>query len=206
MFQNTFQSGLLSILYSVGSKPLQIWEAQVKNGYIKRITDADINSSVLEIAGVNISTTYITCPADPQMSLGIRLPFMVMVIKNLERYFTFEVQVIDDKNFRRRFRASTYVSTTRVNPFNCTMPLNLSDGWNHIQFNLADFTRKTYGTQYVETQRVQINANCRIRRVYFSDQMYPEEELPQEFKIYLPIEHQQTRKQTEPQTESAPQT
>jgi hypothetical protein len=26
MFRNTYQSGFLSILYSVGSKPLQIWD------------------------------------------------------------------------------------------------------------------------------------------------------------------------------------
>lgn len=26
MFRNTYQSGLLSILYSLGSKPLQLWE------------------------------------------------------------------------------------------------------------------------------------------------------------------------------------
>ena len=26
MFKNTFQSGFLSILYSIGSKPLQIWD------------------------------------------------------------------------------------------------------------------------------------------------------------------------------------
>lgn len=28
MFRNTFQSGFLSILYSIGSKPLQIWDKQ----------------------------------------------------------------------------------------------------------------------------------------------------------------------------------
>ena len=33
----------------------------------------------------------------------------------------------------------------------------------------------------------QIHANCRIRRVYFSDRLYSEEELPAEFKLYLPI-------------------
>ena len=26
MFKNTYQSGFLSILYSIGSKPLQIWD------------------------------------------------------------------------------------------------------------------------------------------------------------------------------------
>jgi len=189
MFKNTFQSGFLSILYSIGSKPLQIWDKKVRNGHIKRITDNDIQSLVLEILGSNVSTTYITCPADPRKTLGIKLPFLVMIIKNLKKYFTFEVQIIDDKNVRRRFRASNYQSTTRVKPFICTMPMRLDDGWNQIQFNLADFTRRAYGTNYVETLRVQIHANCRIRRVYFSDRLYSEDELPAEFKLFLPIQN-----------------
>merc|ERR1719401_1577894 len=82
--------------------------------------------------GTNVSTTYVTCPADPS--------------KNLEKYFTFEVTVLDDKEVRRRFRASNYQSTTRVKPFICTMPMRLDEGWNQIQFNLSDFTRRAYGT------------------------------------------------------------
>ncbi|XP_017347283.1 upf0468 protein c16orf80-like protein isoform X3 [Ictalurus punctatus] len=126
MFKNTFQSGFLSILYSIGSQPLQIWDKKVRNGHIKRITDIDIQSLVLEVEGTNVSTTYITCPADPKKTLGIKLPFLVMIIKNLKKYFTFEVQ---------------------------------------------------------------IHANCRIRRVYFSDRLYSEDELPAEFKLYLPVQN-----------------
>merc|ERR1719152_600586 len=88
--------------------------------------------------GTNVSTTYATCPADPSKVLGIKLPVLVMSIKNLKKYFTFEVTVLDDKEVRRRFRASNYQSTTRVQP----------------------------------------HANCRIRRIYFSDRLYSEEELP----------------------------
>jgi hypothetical protein len=172
MFRNTFQSGFLSVLYSIGSKPLQIWDKKVRNGHNKRITDQDIQSSVLEIMGTNVSTNYITCPADAKKTLGIKLPFLVMIIKNLKKYFTFEVQVLDDKNVRRRFRASNYQSTTRVKPFICTMPMRLDEGWNQIQFNLSDFTRRAYGTNYIETLRVQIHANCRIRRIYFSADNY----------------------------------
>jgi hypothetical protein len=156
MFKNTFQSGFLSIMYSIGSKPLQIWDKKVRNGHIKRITDQDIQSLVIDIASTNVSTTYITCPADPKKTLGIKLPFLVMIIKNMKKYFTFEVQVLDDKNVRRRFRASNYQSMTRVKPFICTMPMRLDDGWNQIQFNLSDFTRRAYGTNYIETLRVQI--------------------------------------------------
>lgn len=48
-----------------------------------------------------------------------------LIIMQLKKYFTFEVQVLDDKNVRRRFRASNYQSTTRVKPFICTMPMRL---------------------------------------------------------------------------------
>ena len=188
MFKNTFQSGFLSILYSIGSKPLQIWDKCVRNGHIKRITDPDIQSSVLEIMGTNVSTNYITCPADANKTLGIKLPFLVMIIKNLKKYFTFEVQVLDDKNVRRRFRASNYQSTTRVKPFICTMPMRLDEGWNQIQFNLSDFTRRAYGTNYIETLRVQIHANCRIRRIYFTDQLLSNKKIPNEYKAFSAVD------------------
>merc|ERR1719198_2164962 len=58
--------------------------------------------------GTNVSTCFIACPSNKKKTLGIKLPFLVMIIKNLKKYFTFEVQVLDDKNVRRRFRASNY--------------------------------------------------------------------------------------------------
>ncbi|RYR32461.1 hypothetical protein Ahy_A10g047027 isoform B [Arachis hypogaea] len=173
----------------------------VVNGHIKRPQDEDIQSNVLEIVGSNIQSTYITCPADPAATLGIKLPFLVMIVKNLKKYFTFEIQILDDKNVRRRFRASNFQvcipsdelfcmlqAVTRVKPYICTMPLRMDDGWNQIQLNLADFTKRAYGTNYMETLRVQVHANCRLRRIYFSDRLYSEEELPPEFKLYLPMQ------------------
>lgn len=59
------------------------WGVAVRNGHIKRITDQDIQSSVLEIMGTNVSTNYITCPAEAKKTLGIKLPFLVMIIKNV---------------------------------------------------------------------------------------------------------------------------
>merc|ERR1740139_1393590 len=42
-------------------------------------------------------------------------------------------------------------------------------------------------TNYIKPLRVQIHANCRIRRIYFSDRLYTEDELPPEFKLFLPV-------------------
>ncbi|KAJ1532361.1 hypothetical protein ONE63_000963 [Megalurothrips usitatus] len=184
MFSGVLQNGLLSILYSCGSKPLAIWDTQARNGHIKRITDDDIrNSLVLELTGTNVATTFISAPANPNASLGVKLPFLCMLVKNLKKYFSFEITILDDKNMRRRLRASNYQSTTRVRPFCCTMPLGLSEGWNQIQFNLADFTRRAYGTAYVECVRVQVHANCRVRRIYFSDHLFSESELPPSYRL-----------------------
>ena len=57
----------------------------VRNGHLKRITDNDIQSSVLEIMGTNVTTNYITAPANPKETLGIKLPFLVMIIKNVHK-------------------------------------------------------------------------------------------------------------------------
>ena len=112
------------------------------------------------------------------------MPFLVLLIKYLKKYFTFEVQVIDDKNVKRRFRASNYQSNTRVKPFICTIPMKLDEGWNQIHFNLTDFTRRAYGTNYLETLRVQIHANCRIRRIYFTDQLLSSKSIPDEYRAF----------------------
>ena len=37
------------------------------------------------------------------------------------------------------------------------MPMRLDEGWNQIQFNLSDFTRRAYGTNYIETLRYDLN-------------------------------------------------
>ena len=184
MFRNTFQSGFLSILYAIGSKPLQIWRKNINNGYVKRITDFEMQSSVIEICGANVSTCFLTCPSNPKQTLGVKMPFLVLLIKYLKEYYTFEVQVIDDKNVKRRFRASNYQSNTRVKPFICTIPMKLDEGWNQIHFNLTDFTRRAYGTNYLETLRVQIHANCRIRRIYFTDQLLSSKSIPAEYRAF----------------------
>lgn len=49
---------------------------------------------VLDIGGTNVATTYITCPTKPKPSLGIKLPFLVMIVKNVKKYFSFEVQIL----------------------------------------------------------------------------------------------------------------
>jgi len=50
--------------YRFGIDKVQSYLNAVHNGHIKRITDQDIQSSVLEIMGTNVTTAYITCPVN----------------------------------------------------------------------------------------------------------------------------------------------
>ena len=93
------------------SKPLQIWDKCVRNGHIKRITDPDIQSSVLEIMGTNVSTNYITCPADANKTLGIKLPFLVMIIKNV-RFILNDSSVLDSSRSTSLLRYKFWMTRT----------------------------------------------------------------------------------------------
>ncbi|XP_003369739.1 conserved hypothetical protein [Trichinella spiralis] len=168
MFSSVYQSGVLSLLSSVGSEPLQLWGKQVRNGHIKRIIDDEVESVVLEIAGLDIRSTYIVCPADANLFLF---------------YALFFSKTIDASKAVRRFRWSTFQEKPRQATIICTMPMRLSTGWNFLQINLADISRKLYSQPYRETRRIMIHPNCRIRRIFFADRIYAEDDLPREFRL-----------------------
>uniref|UniRef100_I2CQM4 CFA20 domain-containing protein n=1 Tax=Nannochloropsis gaditana (strain CCMP526) TaxID=1093141 RepID=I2CQM4_NANGC len=72
------------------------------------------------------------------------------------------------------------------------MPLRLDEGWNHVYLNLADVVKRAYGTVYVETLRVQVHANCRLRRIFFAERQCADDELPPEFRLFQPVKKQAT--------------
>lgn len=64
--QASYQFYIVSVVnhYKYGINQVSILFYSVHNGHIKRLTDQDIQSSVLEIMGTNVTTAYITCPAN----------------------------------------------------------------------------------------------------------------------------------------------
>ncbi|KAL7676418.1 hypothetical protein ACOME3_002671 [Neoechinorhynchus agilis] len=184
MLRSTFQSGFLSIFYSLGSDPLQIWTQQVRGGKIEFVEDSVIDSKVLELTSSSISSTFISCPSCSSEGLGIKLPIFVMIVKNLDKYFSFEVEIIDDRSVVRHFRANTFQAAQRVKPYICTMPLLMDEGWNQVQMDLNDLCRRAYNTTYKETKSVMVHANCRLRRAFFAERICAEDEFPTEFRLY----------------------
>lgn len=57
------------------------------------------------------STTFIICPRDPLKTLGVTLPVVVLYIKNLGKYFSFEIQVRAEAPIRAAQRPRSEPST-----------------------------------------------------------------------------------------------
>ncbi|KAF9952949.1 hypothetical protein BGZ72_005792 [Mortierella alpina] len=131
-------SGFLSVFYSLGSDPLQMWakrvgpppapaskpkaatssgdssspsapqQTSVQEPHVEFVIDDTLNSQVLELLSTNLPSTFITTPSLATRTLGIKLPFLVFLVKNLGKYWSFEVTVLDDLGEKRRFRASNF--------------------------------------------------------------------------------------------------
>ncbi|CAI6354399.1 unnamed protein product [Macrosiphum euphorbiae] len=90
-------------------------------------------------------------------------------------------QILDSENIRRRFRMSSYHMKKKLSTFMVTMPVSMNMGWNQLHMNLAEFTITSFNTTYVETVCIKVHANCRLRRIYFSDQLYIDDQLPKSY-------------------------
>ncbi|VEV57209.1 transcription factor IIb, putative [Plasmodium vinckei vinckei] len=184
MYREKYQPKILSLLLSAGSKPLEIWKMRTKKGCVRKVLDDTIKLSAIEILSENTSDSYIYTSPGKYNSLAISLPILVLIVKNMNKYFSFRISVMDNKRCRRTFRISNFQTVTRLSNKWCTMPMVLNEGWNILQINLSDYTEKAFKTKYVETIELQINASIRIRCIYFCDRIYNNEELKDEFKIF----------------------
>lgn len=181
------------------NKPLQLWRKQedAPGAGITRVLDEYVQSSVIELrAAEDLSRTWIQCPADYNekeqgTALHIRLRYLVLLIKNLQQELSLEVHVRDARGQTRRFRASTFQRQTQVHEQITLLPLQLDPAWNHLQLDLAALTQQVYGTRYECTLALQLHANCRVRRIFFTDALVAEADLPVEFRLFQRLTKQQ---------------
>ncbi|CAI5726962.1 hypothetical protein KXD40_002354 [Peronospora effusa] len=205
MFAQAYQSGFISLLYSIGPRPLQLCEKHEEGpGSIRRVLDEEVQSSVVELLADNLVNTWLRFPSGVEeqqeqelmtcrTSLHIRLRHLVMVLKNLGQHVSLEVHVADNHATRRRFRFSTFQKKTVVHPQIALLPLHLDVGWNQLHLDLANLVLTCYDVHYVHAISVQLHASCRVRRIYFAEQMFSEAELPAEFRLFKRLSKQQTQ-------------
>ncbi|CAD1480062.1 unnamed protein product [Heterotrigona itama] len=174
--------GYLSLLYSIGDKPLEYWsKQQSQSGRVRKILDSDLLENVIEIQDFEQPHGYgtsINCPSDSTQFLNVGLPILAVVIKNLNLNCRLQVQVADNQNCQHHFQF-TNAETEKQNCRGviCRVRIRLESGWNKLELDLSSLTQTAFKQQYAVTRRVQISGNCRLRRVYFIDRHYEDEEV-----------------------------
>ncbi|PVV04122.1 hypothetical protein BB560_001378 [Smittium megazygosporum] len=153
---------------------------------IKFVVDNVLSSQVLSLESQDLPNTFISCPSSPSLLLGIKLPILVLLVRNISKPFSFEVETLDEYDVVHRFRSSTYQKKTRIDNDIATMPLRMEDGWNQIVIDLNDLSRQCYGSKLKQTNRIIIHPNIFIRRVYFSSEIPIESQIPADLRLYCP--------------------
>ena len=109
-----------------------------------------------------------TCPEDAAAALRCPLPVLVMVIKNMSKYMSFEVRVRCDDGVTRSLAIGNRVHEPRVSAHIASLPLKLDEGWNQIALDLAAIVSSAFKRKFVEIVSIKILSTCRVARVFFA--------------------------------------
>ncbi|KAG9032676.1 hypothetical protein FRB95_001104 [Tulasnella sp. JGI-2019a] len=151
---------------------------------------------VLHIQSPTLRKTYLRCPASGSQGLGIKLPWLHLQVRNLERAWSFELGLVDVRGQEGRVRFSTFQGEAKA--YACDPPLL------HMPFQFPEITSATrtlWSTidmhlppllghlssassqlpvladrqallvsfaSFSHISYVKIYANCRLRRIWFS--------------------------------------
>ncbi|XP_017796083.1 PREDICTED: uncharacterized protein LOC108577443 [Habropoda laboriosa] len=183
--------GYVSLLYSISDKPLEYWSKQhSQSGRIRKILDSDLLENVIEIQDFEQPHGYgtsVICPPDSSQFLNIELPILVIVIKNLNLQCRIQVQVADTQNCLHHFQFTNAENEKQSSRgVICRVRAKLETGWNKLELNLSNLTQTAFKREYAVTQRLQICGNCRLRRIYFIDKHYEDQEVcPKLYQSFL---------------------
>ncbi|GAB9466929.1 Transcription factor iib [Globisporangium polare] len=137
--------------------------------------DEDVKEEVVEVLGNEAELLFRTRNI---------FRYLVLFVKNLDAFFEFSLDVLDDKQKYRHLKVTNAKSLARVEDSSAQLPLAFGDsgatgpGWRYLCMDLQRLTRQAFGTRHVTTTRVRIGGNCRLLRVFFQDELYADAELP----------------------------
>ena len=172
-------SNLIVLFHSLLPESLSRAGTFFTSGSVELVEDSELKSKALEIIGNASSTNYLFFPESPSATIRSdpSLGFLLLTIKPIARYCSFEFTIEDSKNVLRKFKASNFGSAARLKPQSAIVPMKLQDGWNRVSVNLNDICRKAYGTDLKKLVRFQLNGGIRVRRVLLAEEDFGDQVL-----------------------------
>ena len=157
--------------------PVLIAQEECERNYegdVLVVEDDAVQASVVEILGVSANLVF---PCSTAMR------YLILQMKNLNKYTAIEVEIIDSSRKRRKLQLTNSQSKVKIKENECSMPLVLSEGWNYVPLDLQSLVHNAYGTDLRRTICVQVFASCRLLHVFFQAQPYADAELPKHLQV-----------------------
>ena len=133
------------------------------------VIDDEMNCRVVQLLGDNASL---------EMPVKSDLPYLVLQLKNLNRYVCFEVTIKGIDGVKRHLICNSKQSISRITKTSCSIPLELTEGWNYLCLDLQELVEAAFGVQYSYTTKVAVYSTTRLWRAFFQDRKYSDMELP----------------------------
>ncbi|KAM0748596.1 hypothetical protein T439DRAFT_327861 [Meredithblackwellia eburnea MCA 4105] len=153
----------------------------------------NLDCKVLHIQSPDVKGTWVQWGKREDDGLGIKLPLLVLQLKDLGQVFMLEVGVSDSRGQKVRIRGSTFQTEPKAYQSKGTSPpllhLPLSFPTNnpsrltpwcsltlHLPHLLSSLTRVPslsplpQPAPFQSIDYIRIHANCRLRRVYFAEE------------------------------------
>ncbi|GBG25847.1 Cilia- and flagella-associated protein 20 [Hondaea fermentalgiana] len=162
----------------VAQRDLARLRASSKEEEVNVIVDDEVDDQVVELLGTHANLGFHLEDID--------LRFLVLHVKNMERYFRLEavLQGSDEKFYQ--LSASNHQSTVRAQRQAASLPIVLAKGWNRICLDFEDICARAFGVKYKAIKELRVYANCRIWRLFFQDKNYGDASLPIHLRIVNP--------------------
>ena len=187
---------LLPLSYrSTADADLSDWAVQIDStadGAVTLVYDDELN----ERSGRRQRVVDVRCFAGAAAAVAIRfppdnrfigssLPILNAQIKHVGSPLSIDVTIMDAAGIQRRIRTSNAVSSVSVTETSLTCPLALlAPTWNAIHIDMRELCQRVFVQHYAFIIAVSVTSSCRIRRVYLSDELYGDADLPAALRIY----------------------
>ncbi|KAJ4490123.1 hypothetical protein J3R30DRAFT_3419259 [Lentinula aciculospora] len=199
LFSAAVQSGIISLFSSTSSNQLQLFsthcdESLPSDAFIGLLNDRSsephphgtftlvsphsgqsgflLDQTVLHIQSPTLTKTYIRCPAQFDLELGLKPPWIYLQVRNLCREWSFEVGIVDHVGRKGILRFSTFQKRPRLKiPANSNrlpllhLPLSFPTNstqltaWSTISLHLPTFLPHFTNTNLTEHESEPIDEN-----------------------------------------------
>jgi len=94
------------------------------------------------------------------------------------RFFSVKFEVRDTAGKERTFLLSNKKTMVTIAGNDCTVPMDVGDGWQRLCFDLDDLLTRAFGSKLQLCSKIVFHGACRLAKLYYQARDYADPQLP----------------------------